>query len=953
MGRTQPDFASQRTTMHYEDWMRCGWKFKPPVPEGYKLLFSFRHFNTEGRDVLRVIEGDVDLWDGSPHEFSPEHIPWELKNRPELTVKPAFSGDQLPEPFISQSGEALFSFTSDESRTRPGGFVLEWTLQQMQPPDQPEPPAASSFAPDSFLLSWAAPRSSVPVAAYRLQVYPIGSPTDHPLAQSLEVLGDVLELRVGGLQPGSTYAFQLQAWTSSPIDTSSCINGENAACSLWSKAGNGTTGNLGQIWYVSPQGSYFYGDGSEATPYPMNIQELLERPDLVTGHQLMLLPGTYGDRFMRGAGRAQDFNLFGKMVTISSRDGPESTIFDCGGTSRFFTFNNSEAGVQISGVTVRNCGGHADGRGAVYITNKSSPVFDNCIFVENKAERGAAFVAEDGSNPIFRTTKFANNTALSGCPVTCTIALRSDDVCDADMCGSRACGYDYKGHCCPAACADAGANGICEGACSAPEVAAACGYDFGDCCPESTCVNTRADGTCDAACDNAECGFDGGDCGIDAGMSWGGVDLAEQLGFDGFSKGGTGLLTGGAHVKLIDCQVEDSAADLGGAFYVQGCDASRSRGASADAPCSDELLDGGVTTELEVQGGILATSSAHRGGLIYTDINAKLKLRGASLHGARAADQGGAVWAARSTVQMSGVKLSQHEATDGGAIYLADTELTASALDASDCTATSSGGFALLADASEATFAASNFSRNAAAHGGVARLVATAQAPLASGLVGTYAVTGVASATFDGGCVLTDNMASVAGGALAVSGLAPATGAVLKPSLSLEDAHLANSLCLSASGACFGGAISAELATLNVVGATLLDSNASDGGAIHASDTTLALSGLVVNRSHAATRGGVVSAVRSTMSLVDSYLHASEASGTEGGGSLYLSEVSATLQRVGFMGGQAARGGAVAAYACALLRMRSVTHPPFDPHVTRSNLQDESDCPRHSSPGGR
>ena len=43
-----------------------------------------------------------------------------------------------------------------------------------------------------------------------------------------------------------------------------------------------------------------------------------------------------------------------------------------------------------------------------------------------------------------------------------------------------------------------------------------------------------------------------------------GFDLAEQVGFDGRSKGGVGLVTGGAHATLLQCTLEGNAAELGG-----------------------------------------------------------------------------------------------------------------------------------------------------------------------------------------------------------------------------------------------------------------------------------------------------------------------------------------------------------------------------------------------------
>jgi hypothetical protein len=132
---------------------------------------------------------------------------------------------------------------------------------------------------------------------------------------------------------------------------------------------------------------------------------------------------------------------------------------------------------------------------------------------------------------------------VSGCAAACSAPLRANGVCDWDACGSRQCGFDYEGRCCPEACDALWQDGICQPSCNSTE----CGYDGGDCCDTNSavvaaCLSTRADGVCDAACDLPQCGHDGGDCAVDRGLAWGGYDLAEQLGFDGRSKGGVGLV---------------------------------------------------------------------------------------------------------------------------------------------------------------------------------------------------------------------------------------------------------------------------------------------------------------------------------------------------------------------------------------------------------------------------
>ncbi|CAN0187294.1 unnamed protein product, partial [Ectocarpus fasciculatus] len=50
-----------------------------------------------------------------------------------------------------------------------------------------------------------------------------------------------------------------------------------------------------------------------------------------------------------------------------------------------------------------------------------------------------------------------------------------------------------------------------DGVCDSSNNIASCLYDGGDCCP-STCVSTAGLCICDEVNNNAECGYDGGDC---------------------------------------------------------------------------------------------------------------------------------------------------------------------------------------------------------------------------------------------------------------------------------------------------------------------------------------------------------------------------------------------------------------------------------------------------------
>lgn len=594
-------FNESRLTQLYDNNMRCGWRFKPPVPTGYKLRLSFEHIDTEaGSDIIRLFDGAIDQWRGRADEFR-YGTPQQVRDAPLLL---SASGSHAAETRIPSTDAALLIFTTDGSVQRPGGFYLTWQLQPLQPPEQPATPIvdAESVTVSSGKVRWVAPSSALPLVHWLLQRWPAsaGVATPDPsLILSTVLPASVLETTLTGLEIGTSYMIRVQAWTEG-VDSSSCLNGENFKCSLHSSTLNLTTAIATVSWHISPSGSYLYASGTEAAPYPMSIQSLIEDPRVQNGHELVLLDGTYGDQFMRGPGRSQDLNLYGKLLSIRSKNGAANTVIDCGGTSRFLTFNHSEpANVVVRGVTLRNCGSPADGRGAIFFTNSSSPTIDSVVFVDNVAERGAAFVADGGAAPSFVNCDFVNNTAASGCPEICTLAMRSDANCDVQECGTRACGFDYKGQCCPSACQLMFADGSCDALCSS----AACGYDGGDCCTATvsagtdgavSCTALRGDGTCNTECNVAMCGFDGGDCDIDLSLAWGGFDRAEHVGFDGMSKGGAGAIVGGAVVTFDACRFDGNQADLGGALYVQGCDTDR----SSDAPCPEAVRAAGSTSSV-------------------------------------------------------------------------------------------------------------------------------------------------------------------------------------------------------------------------------------------------------------------------------------------------------------------------------------------------------------------
>ena len=409
---------------------------------------------------------------------------------------------------------------------RPGGFLFRYELQPLQPPERPAPVSVPEHlvTRHGAHVSWSAPATTLPILFYRLQHVRIGVASGGGeeggggggggggIADVVELVvsSAVQSMALTDLMAGATYDVRVQAWTTE-VEPSGCSDGEVSACSQFSWPLNFTTPTVSTQWHLSVGGSYLFGVGTRDSPWPMDIQGAIDRPEVANGAELVLHPGVWSSAAMAGPGRVADLSLRGKLLTLRSLPGEaSSTILDCTGSSgRLLTFNHSEPpSVQLIGLTIRNCGGAPDGRGALWITAGSRPTIVNVTFEANVGERGGAFVADDGAAPRFESCTFVGNSALSGCP--CVASKLSGDECHTE-CNLRECGW---GGCCPAMCEASWGDGFCVAACNT----AACGYDGGDCCATSSCAASRADGTCDAACNDASCGFDGGDCDVDAGI---------------------------------------------------------------------------------------------------------------------------------------------------------------------------------------------------------------------------------------------------------------------------------------------------------------------------------------------------------------------------------------------------------------------------------------------------
>ena len=120
--------------------------------------------------------------------------------------------------------------------------------------------------------------------------------------------------------------------------------------------------------------------------------------------------GDYHNRIIVADGTYNETNLdfAGKNIVLQSEDGPETTIIDCQGAGRAFSFSQGETSqALLSGFTVRNC---SDNYGGAINIGNASPTISNMIFENNHSSYGGALYIVGSSSTIERC-RFENNAA--------------------------------------------------------------------------------------------------------------------------------------------------------------------------------------------------------------------------------------------------------------------------------------------------------------------------------------------------------------------------------------------------------------------------------------------------------------------------------------------------------------------------------------------------------------
>lgn len=122
------------------------------------------------------------------------------------------------------------------------------------------------------------------------------------------------------------------------------------------------------------------------------------------GDTVLVGPGTY----------VENINFNDKAITVTSSDGPSTTIIDGNHNGTVVTFNHSETGASVlSGFTIRN-GYQSGGFGGGILIQAASPTIKNNIITGNHAAYGIGIYVYDGSPTIKNNTITYNDQTGAG-----------------------------------------------------------------------------------------------------------------------------------------------------------------------------------------------------------------------------------------------------------------------------------------------------------------------------------------------------------------------------------------------------------------------------------------------------------------------------------------------------------------------------------------------------------
>jgi len=118
------------------------------------------------------------------------------------------------------------------------------------------------------------------------------------------------------------------------------------------------------------------------------------------------------DGIYTGPGNS-DLVLTGKNLMITSINGADSCVIDCGGQGRGITFSAGvDARTTLRGITIKNGNvNYTTGEGGAIRCVDSSPVIESCVIVSNRSEIGGGGIYLKNSGTVIRNTSIRNNIA--------------------------------------------------------------------------------------------------------------------------------------------------------------------------------------------------------------------------------------------------------------------------------------------------------------------------------------------------------------------------------------------------------------------------------------------------------------------------------------------------------------------------------------------------------------
>ncbi|NBS50186.1 MAG: hypothetical protein EBS97_06210 [Verrucomicrobia bacterium] len=165
--------------------------------------------------------------------------------------------------------------------------------------------------------------------------------------------------------------------------------------------------------WVSTSGNDSTGNGITTSPYA-TLQKAIDSS--VNGDVVIIRSGTYS-----GAGN-RDINLRGKSITVTSLNGPDTTILDLGRAKGFVAQSTETTNTVVNGLTLSN--GYVessrdwDGDSIISVSGTASLTVRNCIFKNNETKANyvttSTGIIQGRDTVVVDNCLFYNNTIGGG-----------------------------------------------------------------------------------------------------------------------------------------------------------------------------------------------------------------------------------------------------------------------------------------------------------------------------------------------------------------------------------------------------------------------------------------------------------------------------------------------------------------------------------------------------------